>query len=254
MRTPKLATLTLICAALAGIVASTTPGAALAQNVPSYGTPAARQEVIRGTVTGFDGAYLVYMRDERGYNDSVTMHQGTVINPTGIRLVEGMRVSIWGYANGPTFDAYQIEVAGGGPYYAGYYGYPNYGSGYGYGYGGYGYGYGYPYYPAVGIGIGIGLGWGWGWGGPWGWGAYRPWGWGWGAGWYHGPYGWYRGGYYGGGYYRGGYYRGGYYRGGYYHGSGGYHYPGGLHGPGTAGRGGAPGGFHGGGGGHGGRP
>jgi hypothetical protein len=193
------------------MIVSTVPNAALAQNVPSYGAPAARQEVVRGTVTGFNGSYIVYMRDDRGYNDNVTMHQGTIINPTGIRLVEGMRVSIWGYADGPTFDAYQIEVAGGGPYYAGY-GNPY--NGYGYGYGGYGYGYGYPYYPAV--GIGIGLGWGWGWGGPWGWGAYRPWGWGWGRPW--GYWGGYRGwGYRGYGYgYRGPAYRGGGYRGGYY--------------------------------------
>jgi hypothetical protein len=240
-------------AALGGIVVSTAPGAALAQNVPSYGTPAARQEVIHGTVTGFDGAYTVYMRDDRGYNDSVTMHQGTIINPTGIRLVEGMRVSIWGYADGPTFDAYQIEVAGGGPYYAGYYGYP-------YPY----YGYAYPYYPAV--SIGIGLGWGWGWGGPWGWGIYRPWGWGWGLGWYHGPYGWYRGPYgwwnHGYGWYRG---PGGWYRGpgGWYRGPGGFRRPstappprggaGGFRSPSTAGFHGAAGGFHGGGG-HGGRP
>src|SRR5580698_2264241 len=109
MRTPKLATLTILSAALGGMLVSTIPGTALAQNVPSYGAPAARQEMVRGTVTGFNGAYVVYMRDERGYNDNVTMHQGTIINPTGIRLVEGMRVSIWGYADGPTFDAYQIE-------------------------------------------------------------------------------------------------------------------------------------------------
>jgi hypothetical protein len=229
------------------MLVSTIPGTALAQNVPSYGAPAARQEMVRGTVTGFNGAYVVYMRDERGYNDNVTMHQGTIINPTGIRLVEGMRVSIWGYADGPTFDAYQIEVAGGGPYYAGYYGYPY--NGYGYGYG-----YGYPYAP---VSIGIGLGWGWGWGGPWGWGAYRPWGWGWGRPWgywggyrgygwgYRGPYGYNRG--YGYRYPAG--YRGpsGGYRGGYYgHGT--------LHGAPAAGSRGA--GRPGGGGGtiHGGRP
>ncbi len=33
------------------------------------------------------------------------MHDGTVINPTGIRLQAGMRVSINGYPNGPVFQA-----------------------------------------------------------------------------------------------------------------------------------------------------
>ncbi len=201
------------------MIASTAPSAALAQNVPSYGTPAARQEMVRGTVTGFNGAYVVYVHDDRGYNDNLTMHQGTIIDPTGIRLVEGMRVSAWGYADGPTFDAYQIEVAGGGPYYAGYSGYP--------------YGYGYatairtiPRWASASASAGAGAGavrgvgaayrpWGWGWGRPWGyWGGYRPWGWG-----YRAPYGYrgwrlswpgglpwtcgYRGGYYGRGTLRG---------------------------------------------------
>jgi hypothetical protein len=265
---------TLLWAALPAVLSLSLPGVAGAQQseprygtgpVPSYGRPVAPQDQIKGTVTGFDGAYIVYMRDDRGYDDHISMHDGTVINPTGTRLVEGMPVTIYGQANGPTFDAYRIDVAvaytpyggdggygGYGGYGGGYYagGYPYYGAGY--------YGGGYPYW---GIGIGIGLGFGWGCCG-YGWsGYYRPWGWGYRGPWgyYRGPYG-YRGGYYGG--YRGGYYggyRGGYYggyRGGYYGGyRGGYNggYRGGYNGGGNHGTvHGSSGSVHGSGGGHGG--
>lgn len=238
MRHPKLATTTL-SAALGAVLCLAVPGIGAAQSIPSYGAPVARQEYITGTLTGFNGSYVVYMRDDKGYDDNITMHDGTVINPTGIKLVEGMRVAIWGNANGSTFNANTIQVvgqadyAGGAGYNGGYYPggyYPN-GYGYGYGYGGYGYPYyGYPY----GVGIGIGFGWGgWGWGGPWGYGWWRPWGWygyrGYCCG-YRYPYG-----YYGGYRYPYGY-RG---PGGYYRGPGGY---GGYHGTISAphGGGGAP--------------
>jgi hypothetical protein len=187
---------------------------------------------IKGVLTGFDGQYIVYMRDDKGYDDHVTMRQGTQINPTGIKLTEGMRVTIYGYANGSTFDAYRIDVAGpdttsygygnggDGGYYPGGYGYPGYGYGYPYGYG-----YGYPW----GWGVSLGLGWGWGWGG------------------YYGGYPYY-GGY---GYPYGGYY-GGYPYGWGYRGPWGYHGP--VHGGTIHGTGGAPvtGGVHGGGAVHGG--
>jgi hypothetical protein len=178
-----------LVAALAAAAALALPALAGAQEqVPSYGTPVARQESIKGTLTGFDGQYIVYMRDDRGYDDHITLHQGTEINPTGIRLVEGMRVTIWGRANGPTFEANRIDVSppnyGGSPYSSGY----GYGGGW---YPGY-YGYGNPW------GVSLGL-----------WGGWPGWGWGWG---WPGPF--YGGGFYGGyypGYYRGPYY----YRGGY---------------------------------------
>jgi hypothetical protein len=230
MYIPKAFSHSALGAICAAALVLSLPGVAAAQPVPSYGTqpppayatPVGHQESIKGTLTGFDGQYVVYMRDARGYNDHVTLHQGTVINPTGIKLVEGMQVQVWGYSNGPTFQADTVEVNGTGYYGGGNY-YPNYGyGGYGYGdsgYGGYGYGgyggYGYPYsgygygYP---FGVSIGFGWGWGWGGPWGW----P-GW-WGprypyygfrgcCGYYRYPYG-YRG-FNGGGFNRGGFNRGG---------------------------------------------
>jgi hypothetical protein len=168
--TPKL------LAALGAAVSLALPSLVSAEAYPSYAV--APQQTIKGTITGFNGAYTVFVQDERGYGDNVQMHDGTVINPTGIKLQEGMRVTIYGYANGPVFQAYRIDTPYQQPYYANN-GYGGYGYG-GYGYGGYGYGYpygGYPYYggyygaPYPYWGVGIGWwggwpGWGWGWGSP----------------------------------------------------------------------------------------
>src|SRR5271155_2027230 len=102
-------------------------GAALpaaAGSVPTYAMPA--EESIKGTIYGFNGTYTLYLHDDRGYNDNVTLHDGTVIHPTGIRLIEGMRVTIYGHADGSTFQANTIEVAIAviPPYYGGPYGPP----------------------------------------------------------------------------------------------------------------------------------
>ena len=157
---------TKLVAALGVAAALAFPSLAGAQSYPSYAT--APQQTIKGTITGFNGQYTVYVQDEKGYGDNVQMHDGTVINPTGIRLQSGMRVTIYGYPNGSVFQAYRIDTqtpgygyGGGSPYD---YGYGGYG---GYGYGGYGYPYGaYPYYGG-GPFWGIGIGWGWpGWGWP----------------------------------------------------------------------------------------
>lgn len=206
-----------VVAALTAAAVLSVPALALAQpsgeqetQPPSYAQPAqqyATHPGITGTISGFDGQWVVYMHDDKGYTDHITLHQGTIINPTGIRLNEGMKVTVYGSADGPTFQANRIDVAyspyspyygsngqpsnayggdfygygggyGGDPGYGyggsgGYGGYGGYGyGGYGYpGYGGYGYG-GYGGYPAFGIGVNWGWGWGWGWPGFWGW-----WGW-----------------------------------------------------------------------------
>jgi len=147
-----------LAAALCAAALLALPTLAGAQSYPSYAV--APQQTIKGTITGFNGAYTVYVQDAKGYSDNIQMHDGTVINPTGIRLQEGMRVSIYGYPNGPVFQAYRIDVpapayygdsgygdSGYGPYGGGGYGGGGYGGG-GYGYGGYGYGgYGYGGYP-----------------------------------------------------------------------------------------------------------
>ncbi len=183
MRFSNLSTSLRLAAAICAAASLALPSLAAAQSYPSYST--ASQQTIKGSVTGFNGAYTVYLQDDKGYGDNVELHDGTVINPTGIKLQEGMRVTIYGYANGSVFSAYRIDVAA-----PAYYGNSGYGGGYGSGgyggYGGYGYGgygYGYPYYGYGGYpgwGIGIGLGWGW----PWWGGGYWP-------GYYGYPYGGY---------------------------------------------------------------
>lgn len=120
-------------------------GAAAAQpsNMPSYATG---EEVIRGRIGAFDGKYHLEVRDERGFLDQVTLHDGTVINPRGLRLSPGQSVTIMGHNTGKTFAANEIDTAYanyGLPVYA--YGYPPYAYGY----------YPYPYgpYPAFGFGF-----------------------------------------------------------------------------------------------------
>jgi hypothetical protein len=130
-------------AALAGILVL--PLAAPAQGVPSYATG---EETIHGTVSGFDGKYDLTVRDDRGFVDNVRLHDGTIINPTGLRLAGGMTVTIYGHADGNHFSATEVET----PYHRSYayvpYAVP-------YPYAPYPY-YGYPYYgPAFGLGVGI---------------------------------------------------------------------------------------------------
>src|SRR6202046_1677410 len=64
---------------------------------PSYALPppgaVGDRGGVTGTVSAFDGQWIVYMHDDKGYTDHITLHQGTIINPTGIRLVEGMHIT-----------------------------------------------------------------------------------------------------------------------------------------------------------------
>jgi hypothetical protein len=135
------------------------PMAAQAQDVPSYASgaqPGGGEENLHGRIVNFDGAYTLAVRDERGYVDNVQMHQGTIINPTGLTLAPGMVVSILGYNSGPYLAANEIDTPytfyDGAPWYAGH---PwNY------------------WGPTVGFGFYFGnLGW-------------------WHGGWFHGGYGW----------------------------------------------------------------
>ncbi len=120
----------------------------LAQSASAAPGYASRDEEIHGRISEFLGKYHITVRDDQGYVDDVSMHQGTVINPIGLTLSQGMRVTIYGHGDGDTFEADEIDT----PYHhAGYaYPYPTYpvypvypGYGYGYGYGAYGPG---PYY------------------------------------------------------------------------------------------------------------
>jgi hypothetical protein len=101
-----------------------TPLAASAQDMPSYAQPADDAQ-IRGRIVSFDRAYALSVRDDRGFVDNVQLHEGTIINPTGLTLAPGMVVSILGYNRGSFFAANEIDTPytyadGGVPYYGGH--------------------------------------------------------------------------------------------------------------------------------------
>jgi len=104
-------------------------------------TPAvasAQDEHVQGTIASINGTWNITVNDASGYTDSVELHQGTIINPTGLTLEPGMNVTIEGYPDGSNFDATEIDT----PYrYAGpapsavYYGPGSWYPGYAYGWG-----------------------------------------------------------------------------------------------------------------------
>jgi hypothetical protein len=137
-----------LAAGLAASVALALPFAASAQGAPSYAEPpsyASHEEQIQGRIVSFDGQYDLRVRDSRGFVDRVRLHQGTVINPTGLTLAAGMSVTILGNSGGNVFNANVIDT----PYQTVY-----------------GYGYPYPYYGPE-VGVWVGGRWGGGWGRRW---------------------------------------------------------------------------------------
>jgi hypothetical protein len=77
--------------------------------VPSYATSSG-DETIRGTISAIPGKYELQLRDERGFIDNVALHQGTIINPTGVTLQTGMQVTVVGANAGATFNANEIDT------------------------------------------------------------------------------------------------------------------------------------------------
>ncbi len=121
------------------VCAAAAPAAAQTQPLPSYAT--AGDATIQGVVRSIDGRYNITVRDVNGYIDRVALHDGTIINPTGLTLAPGQTVTILGRPNGSTFDANEIDT----PYVA-----------YGYGYPAYPYPYApYGFYPHVALGFGF---------------------------------------------------------------------------------------------------
>jgi hypothetical protein len=110
-----------ILAAVTAAILSAAPYAASAQ---SYANNDGGDAQIRGRVLNFDGGYNLQVRDDQGYVDNVALHQGTIINPTGITLAPGMVVSVLGYNAGSTFDANEVDTPytyyEGVPYYGGH--------------------------------------------------------------------------------------------------------------------------------------
>ena len=112
-------------AALAAALILAAPLAASAQDAPSYAAQGYSDDAqIRGRIASFDGGYNLQVRDDKGYVDNVQLHQGTIINPTGLELAPGMVVSILGYNQGPDFAANEIDTPyiyqEGIPYYGGH--------------------------------------------------------------------------------------------------------------------------------------
>lgn len=118
-----------------------------APKLPGYAQPAT-DLTIRGRIAAINGPFHITVRDAKGTIDDVTLHRGTIINPTGLTLAAGMRVKILGYAAGTTFAANEIDT----PYtYSGPLPGPAY-YGPGWWYPGYQYGFG----PSFGFNIGVG--------------------------------------------------------------------------------------------------
>jgi hypothetical protein len=137
----------LFTAAVAGTIGLVSMLPAAAQTTPSYATGSS-DERIQGTIAAVNGAYDISVRDSRGFLDNVTLHQGTIINPTGLTLAPGQSVTIVGNNVGNALSANEIDT----PYtnlalvpaYPGYYGYP--------------YPYGYDYGVRLRFGRGFGFG------------------------------------------------------------------------------------------------
>jgi hypothetical protein len=132
----------------AGAAAITTLPAA-ASPLPTYAS-AAGDETIRGTVASIDGKYDISVRDTRGFIDHVSLHQGTIINPTGLELAPGQSVTIHGISSGSTFAANEIDTPYQNLVAVPLYGYP------------YGYPYGWGWGPAYHVGLHFGRGFGFG--------------------------------------------------------------------------------------------
>jgi hypothetical protein len=129
----------LVAAALA-IAGFALPLAASAQDAPSYAQPASANsdETITGRIASIDGTFNITVNDDRGFADHVEMYQGTIINPTGLTLADGMTVTIQGYADGSQFVANEIDtpytLSGPAPepaYYGPGWWYPGFAYGYG---------------------------------------------------------------------------------------------------------------------------
>jgi hypothetical protein len=107
---PRLGACAAVSVAAAALLA---PAAASAQDVPSYARPSyviSTDETVHGRIRSVDGAFNISVDDDRGFVDSVELHQGTIINPTGLTLSPGMSVTILGTNAGSAFSANEIDT------------------------------------------------------------------------------------------------------------------------------------------------
>jgi hypothetical protein len=137
MRSTKVTALGFVVAALLLPLGTQAARAQVNEPLPSYAQPN-NEQTIRGRISAINGTYSISVHDDSGYIDSVQLHRGTIINPTGLRLAAGMSVTITGYNAGSVFEANQIDTpyTYGGPlpprvYYGAGWWYPAYPYGYG---------------------------------------------------------------------------------------------------------------------------
>ena len=106
----------LLCAALAlATAACAVPAAAAVYPVfvpypviAQAGPPLIGAGQLRGTVTAFDRFNMTVRAD--GQYLPVQLHQGTIINPTGLTLAPGMYVRVFGYWSNGNFEANRIVL------------------------------------------------------------------------------------------------------------------------------------------------
>ena len=88
--------------------------AALALPAPLRANPIAATaqgaQTFNAVVSSIDGKYGLIVREIGGALERVTLHKGTIINPTGFQLKTGVLVTIVGHADGATFDADRIDA------------------------------------------------------------------------------------------------------------------------------------------------
>ncbi len=68
------------------------------------------EQTIHGMINSINGKYGLTVRGGRVGLAGVAMHPGTIINPIGLQLKPGMRVTIAGHADRNTFDADEIDA------------------------------------------------------------------------------------------------------------------------------------------------
>jgi hypothetical protein len=93
------------------ILAASAFVAALASIASADPTSPPRDQTLHGVITAIQGRYELTVLDDRKDGESVTLHQGTIINPTGLQLRTGMQVTIAGHASRDTFAADKIDAS-----------------------------------------------------------------------------------------------------------------------------------------------
>jgi hypothetical protein len=68
------------------------------------------EQQIQGTIAAVTGTYSIQVDDANGYLDNVALHDGTIINPTGLTLAAGQTVTILGEPDGNVFVADEIDT------------------------------------------------------------------------------------------------------------------------------------------------